>query len=315
MPTNDLSASDAAPPSIWAAVQAHARAISIVGIAIIVVIAGILFSSVRSFIALVPVVFTWPVSLLILIVYALSSTAATTHLSTILGRFRSVKFFGSEVTFTSEGARQLANTADEAFNQFRIQADREFKRQIHAYALRESLSRVFDSSDEHCGRIRKKEGFRCTVHIEDILFKDTLYQLLDYYPEPDGSAGRRFSVRFGMIGLTWRMARHEGHWNADARTDEDLIRNWGMTRDEALDRSRQKPSYLCVLLRTTKGMPIGVLFMDSKEPNAFGDNDDQIQQLAGQIHARCKSVGFQEGLEHVVSELRRYNTGGIQIHG
>jgi hypothetical protein len=225
-----------------------------------------------------------------------------------------VKLFGSEVTFTSEGARQLASSADEAFNQFRVQADREFKHQIHAYALRESLSRVFDHSSENFDHIRQKRGFRCTVYIEDILSKDTLYQLLDYYPKPDGSAGRRFSVRFGMIGLTWRMARHEGHWNADARTSEELIRNWGMTRDEALDSSRQKPSYLCVLLRTTKGVPIGVLFMDSEEPKAFGDNEDHIQTLAEQIYGRCKAVGFQQGLEQVVAELRKYNTGGIEIH-
>jgi hypothetical protein len=88
-----------------------------------------------------------------------------------------------------------------------------------------------------------------------------------------------------------------------------------MTQDEASDPSRQKPSYLCVLLRTTKGAPIGVLFMDSEEQNAFGENEEQIRRLADLVYGKCKTVGFQQGLEDVVTELRKYNTGGIQIHG
>ena len=47
-------------------------------------------------------------------------------------------------------------------------------------------------------------GYRATVHIPDVLFSDTLYQLLDYWPKGKGG-GRRFSARFGILGLAWRL--------------------------------------------------------------------------------------------------------------
>jgi hypothetical protein len=117
-----------------------------------------------------------------------------------------------------------------------------------------------------------------------------------------------------MIGLTWRTARHQGHWDAADSKSDELIRTWGMTKDEASDPSRQKPSYLCVLLKTAKNAPAGVLFMDSSAKDAFGRNDDEVKALAERLAKKCEMMGFQQALENVVVELRKYDTGGIQIH-
>lgn len=167
--------------------------------------------------------------------------------------------------------------------------------------------------DDGLSDLLGKKDFRCTVHIEDVLFKDTLYQLLEYFPAPGGPAGRRFSVRFGMMGLAWRTKTHQGHGDAAATKHEDLVRYWGMTEDEARRRSRQRASYLCVMLETATGDPTGILFMDADEKYAFGDQD-HIRELACRICAKSKTVGFQDGLEKVVEELRKYRAG-VEIHG
>jgi hypothetical protein len=52
---------------------------------------------------------------------------------------------------------------------------------------------------------------RGTIHVPDIIFKEYLYQLTKYYvltengSRVEGSPGRRFSMRFGIIGRAWRL--------------------------------------------------------------------------------------------------------------
>jgi hypothetical protein len=85
--------------------------------------------------------------------------------------------------------------------------------------------------------------FRCTIHVSDILFADDLYQLLNHYPRSGGSGvGRRFSVRYGIIGRAWRLNQHQGEGDARAESKEDLVRYWGMTQEEAEAISRHRPS-------------------------------------------------------------------------
>ena len=78
-------------------------------------LAAIFYDPVTSFVRAIPKVITWPIAVLIIIVYLGSSSNATRRLSRLLGRFGSVKLLGSEVTFTSEGARQLFSDAEDAF--------------------------------------------------------------------------------------------------------------------------------------------------------------------------------------------------------
>jgi hypothetical protein len=53
------------------------------------------------------------------------------------------------------------------------------------------------------------KGLRATIHINDVIFPDYLYQLVDYYPG-DGGAHRRFSQRYGIIGRSWRSKTSHG---------------------------------------------------------------------------------------------------------
>jgi hypothetical protein len=57
------------------------------------------------------------------------------------------------------------------------------------------------------------KGLRGTIHVNDVIFPDYLYQLVDYYPA-GGGAHRRFSQRYGIIGRSWRSKTSHGTGDA-----------------------------------------------------------------------------------------------------
>jgi transcriptional regulator with GAF, ATPase, and Fis domain len=134
--------------------------------------------------------------------------------------------------------------------------------------------------------------------VEDALVKNALYQLADYWPAGKG-AGRRFSVRFGILGRAWRLGR--SLYEDDVPIDEDkLIEQWGMTRAQARSAASGKRSFVCVML-SHGGQNVGVLFMDAMPANAFQSDildrfhaDASMTQLAaavGQVRQRIGRLG------------------------
>jgi hypothetical protein len=86
-----------------------------------------------------------------------------------------------------------------------------------------------------------------------------------------------------------------------------------MTDEEAESQTRQRPAYVCVVLKHSKGLPLGVLFLDSTRPAAFGDSQ-RATELASSLADKAEKVGFTEALEKVLNELGKYSTA-IRIHG
>ena len=112
----------------------------------------------------------------------------------------------------------------------------------------------------------------------DIVFKDYVYQLVDYYPNANRAttAGRRLSQRFGIVGRAWRLRQSMGRGIAVSDVDgsNQLIMYWGMQRDEADDQTHLRPANLCVMLIDPEDNDnrVGLLYVDSTVPNAFGIN-------------------------------------------
>jgi hypothetical protein len=257
---------------------------------------------------------TWPMAFLVAFMITASS-GALRYLPWALSRFRSVKLFGSEITFTEEGAKLLATSADEAFRLYKQEADVEIARQVEAHNVSSLVRQVFKSPDSHAPvkSVTEKSGFRATVHITDVLFQETLYQLIDYFPTKSHGAARRFSIRYGILGRCWRLAEHQGGANV-ATTDRALITEFGMTAEEIESKSRRKPAYLCVLLRQkSSGLPIAVLYMDSEESGAFGKSEPEWLLLAKHVEADCERVGLSTAIDKVVQVVQKYQTRiGIQ---
>jgi hypothetical protein len=122
---------------------------------------------------------------------------------------------------------------------------------------------------------------RATVHVPDIVFKDYLYQLVEYYPGDAAgrTAGRRFSQRYGVVGRAWRLGRSVGSGTAVSGPDaaSQLIMHWGMQPHEADDQSHLRPANLCIVLVNDQDddSQVGLLYMDSTAENAFGVDRDR----------------------------------------
>jgi hypothetical protein len=117
------------------------------------------------------------------------------------------------------------------------------------------------------------QDHRCTIHVPDLLFAETFYQLLEYVPRQAGeeTRGRIWSYRFGFIGKVWRS--EDSDLQGTVSTDiNDLINNWGMTKEEAEAAGIGRKSFLGVLLIENE-IPVGLFYMDSKEENAFGKKE------------------------------------------
>lgn len=149
------------------------------------------------------------------------------------------------------------------------------------------------------------QGLRGTIHVNDVIFPDYLYQLVDYYPA-GGGAHRRFSQRYGIIGRSWRSKKSHGTGDAFAGAGgsvQALVENWGMTEEEAHHgQINTRPACLSVVVRH-QSIPVGILFLDSLQQNAFG-NDAAALALAESIEVSPSVAQLGEALTKTLVPLR-----------
>ncbi len=204
---------------------------------------------------------------------------------------RKVKIAGTELEIDPDKIGQFQTAVVESFDELMKKAEPLYKEMVEAQLVRVHLSRMMRQALPEVLRNRhlneQPPGVRATIHVPDIVVNDYLYQLVPYYPRPaaGGAVGRRFSQRYGLIGRAWRLQQSKGHGEAvhgaDAATQ--LIERWGMTADEAADNTHLRPAILCVILKDPEAahVPIGLLYIDSTEPNAFSqvNGDDVAAEL------------------------------------
>jgi hypothetical protein len=269
-----------------------------------------------------PVV-VWPVTILIIVLlFAFSARLgrllhlAPTYIRKISGPG------GISLEINPEAAKEQKVYFTESFHELMTNSKYEYDQMAKFSQVREKVSQVIQVALPQILRDRATvvphaEGIRGTVHVADIVFDRFLYQLVDYYPTPEGKggAGRRFSQRYGIIGRAWRLGHSLGAGNAlppvapnatpseraewEQKTRLQLIQQWGMFEEEAKPTSHGRPSYLCVMLRTQDGIQ-GLLFIDSSTENAFGSND-VASRVAKELeeHETCKI------LSNAVGEVMR----------
>lgn len=122
-------------------------------------------------------------------------------------------------------------------------------------------------------------NLRFTTYVPDTVFKDFLYELTAYFIPKHSKAkqgkgpGRRFSKRYGIIGLSWRTDSSRGVGQAFQGTQnevQDLIEDWSMTEEEA-EHARLKPSCLAIIARDTQfNKQVGLIYVDGEKKDVFG---------------------------------------------
>jgi hypothetical protein len=222
--------------------------------------------SILGFIASVPFV------ILIVILAIISNRAAVRRILSLFGNFKSVEALGTKVELNDRTKADLEETVKEYLAEVKFQYDlwqqQRDVRRIFEKVLLEIKSKVVEYwGQDKCQRLR------FTLHVPDLLFKDRLYQLLDYYPGGDGR-GRTFSTRYGIIGRTWRLEKSQV--TNVSKNSVKLMEDWGMTKEEAEDPHKQ--SFGSIVLFGSSGAPCGILYMDSPDLDVFG-NDPAKQDL------------------------------------
>ena len=241
----------------------------------------------------------WPFLVLVLLLYLFLPTGAPTRLSALLKPFQSIKLFGQEFVLDQQGGRN----AEAAILVYR----KEVQAKLDGYVRKMKLTTKHE--DVVKNYITKfvpefsSRNIRTTIHIPDSLFAETLYQLVDYYPEQlDRSRGRAFSTRYGIIGKAWRLA--ESQYKEAVPTDRrELILEWGMTDEEAQNAAQKdKQSFACVIIKDSRGKSLAVFYLDSPFQEAFG-NTDSWKRIESAIMEGAKATGLTAALELIHKEL------------
>jgi hypothetical protein len=249
---------------------------------------------------LLQMVFSWPVIVLAIVLFLAFSRTASGRLAALFQPFRSIKVLGAELVFT----REAKSTADEVLESYRKQVKSEFDRRVEILRLWDKLQNVVELHIMKRAEIHEK-NFRCTIHVPDILFQDTLYQLLDYYPT-GGGRGRRRSLRFGIIGLAWRSAVDQV--SGEVTTDpQQLLKDWGMKKHEATAAGRERQSFACVVLTDVSKTPVGLFYLDAKGKNAFGTDKKETVNLIDIIRKGAEETGLIRDLADLGKELRQWS--------
>lgn len=245
---------------------------------------------------LLNLVFPWPIIILLCLLYLFASISAPSRVRLLLGSFQSFKLFGQEFVMNREGGR----SAETAIAYYRAQVRDELDLWSNRLKIPTKCERIFEKCVATLIPNYKDLNIRCTVHIPDLLFKDSLYQLVDYYPrQAEGGHGRAFSTRFGMIGKSWRIgeSQHEGSVPTEPKR---LILEWGMNNQEAHLAASGRQSFACILL-TSSGTGLGIFYLDSSATHAF--DEGVWEKLRDGITAAAQSEGLTKALEKINTKV------------
>lgn len=252
----------------------------------------------------------WPVALLIIAGSLLLWPAAREGAIGLLGTFRHVKTPWFEFDLTEEGARQAREITAEGFSEYRRKVTAEYDRQVTIVALVERHQHLIRDFIEPALLLSEKDrpSFRCTLYVADVLFTETMYQLVDYFPR-GGGKGRTFSARFGIVGRAWRL--DSPVINSHVSTDPmDLVRSWGMNLQEATAAGEGRQSFAAIPLADDGGARVGVVYLDAVVEGVFGkaDGDSDSDELATRLIEAtvngARETGLRTALINVMGELR-----------
>jgi hypothetical protein len=241
--------------------------------------------------------------------------------------------YGVDIEINADAAKQVRANFRDSYQEFRSQAKDEYDRMADARSvyqlLRNIITNTLPEIMQEEGLQYDPDGVRATVHVEDIVFRGYLYQLINYFPprRGGGGAGRRFSQRYGIIGQSWRLNESIGRGMAVSgmgpsptrsdkeRATRELISRWGMTDDEAAVASHERPATLSIILRHD-GHRNGVLYIDSTHADAFGADDTsngapesatnptRANKLARSLERHSATVRLARAVSDVLEPLR-----------
>ena len=245
----------------------------------------------------------WPFVALVLGLVFIATGGAATLLQSASIRLARLNLLGMQIDLTPKQAARVRDDVEETISHYGIKIEREYDRLIHLYDLNAKRQDVVERYVRPLLSEEVQRDFRCTIHVQDVLLEDAVYQLLDYYPRGSG-LGRSRSIRFGIVGRTCRTGEDQTEGQIPDDHD-DLVRLWGMTKHEAAAVGQGRHSFLCVVLRNDNEVPTGVFYLDSKVKHAFGFDAVDSEQLRQAIKEGVRATGLTRTLAEIQREIRQ----------
>jgi hypothetical protein len=251
-------------------------------------------------------VLVWPVVIGILVLYTLNSKKSIEALTRLGSLISSVKIPGGlELNFQTAAA--IKTTQEEVLKSYRRQVIGQYSSVDAKYQISSTVSRIIeDKIKPFFDSQSLNPDFRCTIHVRDILFENSLYQLIDYLPRKwttlgKGGRGRAWSIRFGMMGRCWRLEQTE--YQGSVPTDQiKLMTDWGMTKAEAETSSRSQTLF-CHMIFANNKSPLASFYLDAENKDAFGDKA-KMDALEGTVAAAITEYHLDDALQKVWGDLQ-----------
>lgn len=215
-----------------------------------------------------------------------------------------IKLAGMKINLDPSKAKELLSISSEVvFSDFERVVDREVEK-LKVWGKFEAVieKALKPMLDESLLKADDPYLFRVTLHMPDTLQPEALYQLVDYYPQGPfaKTRGRRLSIRFGAIGKAWRLQRSV--YSPTVPTDQEgLIKDWGMTANEAEKAGRDRQTFLAVIITDASKVPLGIFYMDAKPAHLIGKKE--TTEISEKILAACASLKLTEALVHVRTKM------------
>lgn len=251
--------------------------------------------------------FPWPALIAIVLLLppfrnSLGSFAA--GFATLPRAVTAINLAGMKINLDPNKAKELLSISSEVvFSDFDRVVDREVEKlkvwDKFKVVIEKALKPLIDNSLIEDG---DPYLFRVTLHMQDTLQSESLYQLIDYYPQGPfaKTRGRRLSIRFGAIGKAWRQQRSE--YSPIVSTDREvLIRDWGMTASEAEKAGRDRQTFLAVIIVDASKIPLAIFYMDAKLASLLGGNDSS--KISDKILLACASSKLTDALVSVRTKM------------
>jgi|HubBroStandDraft_2_1064218.scaffolds.fasta_scaffold30935_4 hypothetical protein len=250
----------------------------------------------------------WPVVIAILILYIFNSKSALDVLKHMGSLVSNVKVPGGlEIAFA--GGAAVKNTQEEVIKGYRQQVITQYDLAATQTQISDTVERIIKERIEPFfgAHKLKRPDFRCTIHVRDILFQSSLYQLIDYLPRKWSATGkvtrgRAWSVRYGLMGRCWRLEKSEMEGSVPT-SEVDLIEKWGLTKNEAGGASK-KQTMLCHLILSESQNPLAIFYLDAEPRDAFGDAG-QMSALLGVVKKAIEDFKLKGLLEKVSDSVQK----------
>jgi hypothetical protein len=272
----------------------------------------------------------WPGAIFLIIVFVFLLLALNRTIQQLFGIAASVvqkiEIAGVKLEIDTSAVDEVKKFIGGSLHQLVKKAEAQYEKTASAASVEDRLRQVVREGlreilTQHSLGARP-DGLRATIHVPDIVFKDYMYQLVNYYPRSASrskTAGRRLSQRFGIVGRAWRLRQSMGRGKAISGPDasDQLISFWGMQQDEADDQSHlQRPANLCVMLIDSQDNDnrVGLLYVDSTQPDAFGINPPQLAPVPVREAAAAAALQAAEAVAQAAADAAAQQTADPAAH-